>query len=835
MHRFKHMMLGKDLLHAARGLRKSPAFTLTAVATIALGIGASTAIFSVVNAVLLQPLPYRDAGRLAFIESDMRHRNVVDFPISGPDYSDMRRANTQFDDIAAIVTGRAPARDDFGEPELIRNGAVTCNFLSLLGARLVLGRDFNDADCVPPPPAPPPAPGAAPAPPPGPPGPIMAILSNELWQRRYAGNRDVIGRSIDFGGGMAQIVGVLEPHFELLFPPRAGVEHLPEIWTAGRFDFTQGRNDVFLHLIGRLKPGATLATAQSQADRFGEEMRRLYTIKNTAGFYFRVEAMRQHLVADVRPAILAIMGAVTFLLLIACANVANLLLVRAATRARELAVRAALGGNRWALVRQLLAEVSLLAASGALLGLGLASLGINLLIYLGPKNLPLLHSVTIDLPVLAFTALAAILAAAVFGVLPALRASRPDIMDVLRASGRTTGLGRGRLLRNAVVMTEVALSFVLLIGCGLMVRSFYAITHADPGFRPANVLTFLMPGAPGLRSPDLRAAFMNDFRGRLRALPGAVSASSSSGLPLDGSGPLARWGTDAALTDPAKFHQANFFAVAPGYLETLGARLLAGRTFTDADNAPRPRVIIVDDILAAKAFPRENAVGKRLLCRIRTPEAEFFEVIGVVQHQRHESLAVDGHEGAYVTDGYFGYGAAARYAIRTQGDPMQLAPLVRTEIARFDKRLAVSEIQPMTFYVNRAQAQTRFALVLIALFAAIAAVLAAVGLYGVLASAVRQRTAEIGVRIALGAAPATIFGTVVGQGLRLSLVGIAVGLAASFALTRVMASMLVGVKPTDPATFAAMALVFLTVAAFASWLPARRAAALDPSNALREE
>jgi predicted permease len=828
-------MLGKEILHAARGLRKSPAFTLTAVATIALGIGASTAIFSVVDAVLLQPLPYRDATRLAFIESDMRHRNVVDFPISGPDYSDLKRETTQFEDVAAIFTLRANVRDDFGEPELIRNGAATCNFFRVLGARVTLGRDFIETDCTAPPAPPARAPGAAPAAPPAAPIPTMAILSDELWKRRYGGDRGVIGRSVDFGGGKAQIVGVLEPGFELLFPPRSGVERLPEIWTAGRFDFTQGRNNVFLHLIGRIKPGATLATAQAEADRFGEEMRRLYSIKNTAGFYYRVEPMQQHLVAEARPAILALMGAVIFLLLIACANVANLLLVRAATRGRELAVRAALGGSRWALVRQLLVEVFLLAGAGAVTGLVLASLGISLLISLGPKNLPRLHSVTIDLSVLAFTALAAILAAAVFGVLPAWRASRPDIMDVLRASGRTTGLGSGRLLRNTVVMTEVALSFVLLIGCGLMLRSFYSITHMDPGFRPEHLLTFLMPNAPNLRTDDLRAAFENDFSNRLRALPGVMSVSSSSSLPLDGSGPLARWGTEAALTDPAKFRQANFFFVRPGYFETLGTRLIAGRTFTDADNSPKPRLVIIDDILAAKAFPHESAVGKRLLCRVITPEAEFLEVIGVVQHQRHETLAADGHENAYVTDGYAEYGAANRYAIRTQGDPMQLVPLVRAEIGRFDKRLAVSDLEPMNFYVNRAEAQTRFALVLIAIFAAIAAVLAAVGLYGVLASAVRQRTAEIGVRIALGAAPGKIFGLVVGQGLRLSVVGIAVGLVASFGLTRVMNSMLVGVKPTDPMTFGTMAAVFLAVAAFASWLPARRAAGLDPSNALREE
>ncbi|MBZ5726481.1 MAG: ABC transporter permease [Acidobacteriia bacterium] len=828
-------MLAKDLLHATRGLRNSPAFALTSIVTIALGIGASTAIFSVVNAVLLQPLPYRDGGRLALVESDLRHRNVVNFPFSAPDFDDLRHQATLFEELAAVNTGRVVVTGENAESEQIRTGAVTPNFFRMLGARIELGRDFVDADATPPPPVAPPPPGAA-APPGPPPPPAMTILSHEFWKRRYGGDPNILGRTIDFGGGgKGQVVGILEPGFELLLPPKAGVERQAETWAALRVDFAGGpRNDVFLRVIGRLRPGVTTQAAQAEADRIAADLRQRFAIKQTAGMYLRVEPMRQHLVAEVRPAILALMGAVTFLLLIACANVANLLLVRAAARGRELAVRAALGGNRWDLVRQMLAESLLVAGSGALLGLGLARLGINLLVALGPRNLPRLDAVAIDPAVLAFTAVAAAAAAVAFGLLPALRASRPDIMDVLRASGRTTGLGSGRLLRNAVVVTEVALSFVLLIGCGLMLRSFIALTRTDPGYNARGVLTFLLPVTTA-RGPQQRAAFMNDFRGRVRALPGVKSVSASSTLPLDGTTPLARWGTEAAAADPAKFQQANVFRVLPGYFDTLGTRLLAGRTFTEADNAPEPRLIIIDQLLAARAFPHESAVGKRLLARIQTPQAETFEVIGVVAHQRHDSLAVDGHEAMYVTDGYGRFGNAILWEVRTDGDPMRLAPSIRAEIARFDKRLAVADVLPMTVYVARAQAQTRFALILIGIFAAIAALLATVGLYGVLASAVRQRTAEIGVRVALGAAPISIFRLVVGQGLQLSAAGIVLGVIAALGLTRAMITMLVGVKPADPATFATMAALFFLVAAVACWLPARRAARLDPTAALREE
>jgi predicted permease len=373
----------------------------------------------------------------------------------------------------------------------------------------------------------------------------------------------------------------------------------------------------------------------------------------------------------------------------------------------------------------------------------------------------------------------------------------------------------------------------LLIGSGLMIRSFVALTSTDPGFRAEGVLTFRLPPTTA-RGPEQRAAFVNDFRHRLEALPGVKSVAAAGTLPLSGPNAKARWGTAEALADPSRYHQANMHSVTPGYFETLGTRLIAGRLFTDADNKPEQKLMIIDDLFASKAFPHESPVGKRLLARPRTPEPEWFEVIGVVQHVRDETLAADGPEVMYFTDGYMRFGGGF-WAVRTDGDPMRLAPLVRAEIAKFDKRLAVADLTPMQFYLDKAAAQTRFALILIAIFAAIAVLLAAVGLYGVLSSAVRQRTAEIGVRMALGAAPWTIFQLVVSQGLRLSAAGVGLGILGGLALTRVIASLLVGVKATDPATFGAMALFFFAIASVACWLPARRAAALDPTVALREE
>ena len=825
----------RDLAYAVRTLRKSPVFAITAIVTIALGIAASTAIFSVTDAVLLRPLPYRDPDRLVFAISDMSKRAVKDFPFSNEDFLDVREGTASaFEEMGALFTGRFVAPREDGTPEQIRFANATTNFFHMMGARVTLGRDFRESDGLPQA-APDPAAGAgAPAPPRL---PAMAILSYDYWQRRFGGDPKILGRPMPGAGqGGTEIVGVLAPGFELLFPSDANVERVPDVWFAARLTYNNAnRNSVSLRAIGRLRNGVSLERAQSAADAAAAELRRSFTIERTAGFQVRLEPMQRHVVAEVRPALLALTGAVVFLLLIACANVANLLLVRASLRQRELAVRAALGGGRWRLVRQMLAEALVLATAGTVLGVVLAQSGIRELLAIAPGNLPRLDTVSINLAVLAFAAAAGLLAAALFGLAPAWRASRPDIMQVLRGSGRTAGLSGGGTLRNLVVVAEVALSFVLLVGSGLMVRSFIALQNIDPGYDSRGLLTFQLLGGRGGPTPDARAAFMREIRGRLAALPGAQSVTAASPFPLSGGFSPIRWGLEPALTDPTRFQAVDFQLVLPGYFDTMRTRLIAGRTFTDADNSPDRNLAVVDQMLAQKAFPGQSAVGKRILIRIRTPEPEWVEVIGVVAHQRDSSLAETGREQIYFTDGFLRHGVANRWAIRTAGNPAALAGAVRGAIGQLDPHLLIAELQPMDVLVGKAQAGTKFSLLLIGTFAMIAALLAAVGLYGVLATVVRQRTAEIGVRMALGAAPLRIFGLVVGGGMQLSGAGIIIGLLAALGLTRWMSSMLVGVKPADPLTFAAMTVVFLAIAAVASWLPARRAAALDPTAALRED
>jgi predicted permease len=823
--------LTKDLAFALRSLRNHPAFALTAILTLALGIGATTAIFSVVNAVLLRPLPYRQADRLVLVWGELRARKLRDFPFSPGNFQDLRRDATLFEDMAAVSgSGRQPLVGDGVQPEQVRTIGATPNLFPLLGARVMLGRAFVEEDAVPQPQAPQ---GAGPIPREQR-LPAIVVLTHGFWQRRYGGDAGVIGKTMDLGGNSARIVGVLAPGFELLWPPGTNIDPVPDVLVAMRINYeTASRINVFLRVVGRLKPGVTIEAATAQVEQIAAAMRERFPIMKAADSHYYVEPMHGDLVADVRPAITALTGAVLFVLLIACANVANLLLVRASARERELAVRAALGSSPFGLLRQMLAESLVLASAGALLGLALAYAGIKLLVALAPANLPRLDAVSIDPLVLAFTVVAAVLSAALFGIVPSVRASRPDLAELLRAGGRTPGLHGGKLLRSGVVVAEVALSLVLLIGCGLMVRSFVALQRTNPGFDPTGVLTFVA-GAQA-ENDTARAVFMRQMRERLAALPGVRAVTAAFPLPLDGTVGNVRWGTEEAATDASKFQQAQNHIVLPGYFEAMRTKLLAGRTFTEADNRDSAMVIVIDRVLAAKAFPGQSAVGKRLFVRSRGQEPEWLQVIGVVDHQRHQTLAADGREGIYFTDGFYGHGFAGRWAIRTSGDPAALAPAVRAVVAEIDPRLPVAEVQPMQALVDRAKGPTRFALVLIAVFAVIAAILAAVGLYGVLSTTVRQRTAEIGVRMAFGAPHRSIFGLMIGEGLKLSAAGIALGLVAAYLLTRVMSSMLVGVGATDPATFAAIVLLFFIIAALASWLPARRAAGLEPTIALREE
>ena len=823
----------RDLAFAGRTLRKSPVFALTAALTIALGVGASTAIFSVTNAVLLRPLPYQKPDQLVIIPSDMRNRGVKDFPFSNANFIDLREATKgEFQGLAGVFTFPITLTGEDGVPEKAHLGVVTTNYFQLVGARIVLGRDFIDDDGLPQPP--PPAPGTQATPTPR--LPVMAIISYEYFQRRFGSNPAAIGQSLNKGKPFSpQIVGVLEPHFQIYFPPSADLEAAPDIWIANRLGYDAAqRNGVSMRVIGRLRPGITIGRAQAVVDQVAADARKNFTIENTAGYAIRVDPMRQHLVSEVRPAILALMGAVIFLLLIACANVANLLLVRASLRQHELAIRSAIGAGWWDLARQILSEALLLAATGAIGGLAIAWLGIHELLAIAPAYLPRLDSIRIDSTVLIFTIISSLAAAAIFGLAPAWRAASPDVMIVLRGSSRNEGLASGGLSRKIVVGVEVALAYVLLIGSGLMVRSFLELQRIDPGFDPKGLLTFQVQSDRFLPTPQERAVAIRQLEDRLRAIPGVQSVTAANPFPLTGGFSPVRWGTEEALADASKYKAVDPLIVLPGYFETMHTALIEGRTFKEDDNQPGRTDVVVDKILADRAYPNQSAVGKRILIRIQTPEPVWVNIIGVVAHERGVSLSEPGREQVFLTDAYVGSGATDQWALRTGTEPAKYANNVLAAIKAFDPHLLVTDMKPMEAVIEKAQSGTRFSLLLIGTFAVIAALLAGVGLYGVLATVVRQRTAEIGIRMALGAQPGNIFQLVVGQGLRLTAIGVVVGLFAAFALTREMVSMLVGIKATDPLTFVTMAVLFFLIAAISSWLPAQRAARLDPTAALRE-
>jgi len=595
-------------------------------------------------------------------------------------------------------------------------------------------------------------------------------------------------------------------------------------------------------VIGRLKPGVTVGQAQSQLDRLSEDLQQRFPEKQAAGLHLRAEPMQQNLVAAVKPAILALMGAVVFVLLIACANVANLLLVRAAWRERELALRSALGGSQWRLIQEMLAESLVLAAAGGVLGLVLARLGIRLLVALGPASLPRLDTVRIDVTVLGFVLLVTLLAAVLSGLVPALRASRPDALEVLKPSGRSHGARTGKWLRNGVVMAEVALSFILLIGSGLMFRSFVTVTRTDLGYDPEGLLTFELRPA-GLIQQQARLVYEQRMQERLKGIPGVMGVTAAEHLPLDGEASV-RWGTSDAVADPSRFRQGQYFFVQKDYFQTMKTRLIAGRPFSGEDilppappvpgAPPRLEPVIVDELLAALVFPGRPVTAvldQTLLLQLGSLKPFPSRIVGVVAHQRHTTLSAAEGETIYLT----GPVAHGKWVIRAGGDPMGLAQQVERAVWEVDPLTPIGEMKPMAAFVDRAIAPTRFALALIGIFAVIAALLAVVGLYGVLSSVVRQRTAEIGVRMALGAHRGNILGLVIGQGMWLSAAGIGLGVLGALALTRVMTSMLVGVTATDPVTFSVIGVGFAGIAAVACWLPARRAAGLDPTAALREE
>ena len=819
--------LVKDVTYAARMLWKSPGFTLVAVATIALGIGANTAIFSVVRTVLLQPLPYEEPEELVILWGEMRNRDVTHFPSSPPDFLALKEGAEALEDLAAIFTFTVPLTGD-GDPVQVEAGAVSPNFLSLLGVEPVLGRSFMEEDGTPDPQGLQPGqPGALPS---------RVILGHTLWQQRFGGDADVLDRTVEIGGAPAEIVGVMPAGVELLLPPRASQISEVDLWIVPRIDYPNAPSmNVFLIPVGRLRDGATVDQLQPQLDRVAQTLVAESQSKATAGYAVRAESLHADLTAHVRPVLLALFGAVVFVLLIACANVSNLLLVRASARDRELAVRAAMGGSRGRLIRQMLIESGLIAFAGAAVGVLLASGGISLLLALQPDDLPRIDGVGIDGTVLFFTMAAATGAALLFGALPAFQGSRVDLVDALKERGSAGATAARRLVRNGIVVVEVALSLVLLIGAGLMARSFIALNDVAPGYESEGVLTFTA-APPNARYPEVvqRMAFRDELQRRIEALPGVERAAATFPLPLTGVPFNGRYGLEEALTDPEAFRQAAYQTVTPGYFEAMGTRLIAGRTFSEADSRDSAAVVVVDRKLAETLWPSGSAVGERFLIRVVTPEPEWVEVVGVVEHQRSESVAEEGRETIFFTDRYVG-GFAQSWVVKTQGDPLARVDAIRAEVAAVDPQIPVADVRPMAALVARSMAPTRFALTLIGIFGAVALVLALVGLYGVLSFVVRQRTAEIGVRMAFGAEKESILKLVVGQGLTLAVAGVALGVLVALPLTGAMESLLVEVAPTDPVTFAGISALFVVVAAVSCWLPARRALRVDPVQALRGE
>ena len=821
--------LRENVRYALRAILRNPGFAAVVAITLGIGIGANTAIFSVVRGVLLRPLPYPEPDRLAVVFTELTKRNITRFPVSPPDFLDYQNQATLFEALAGVVTFAQPLNAPGIEPEQIRAGGVTREFGAVFGVHPALGRGFLEEDVLPPPP------GVQPGTPGAPPN--IALLSWGLWQRRFGGDPGVLGRTIEVGGAPTNIVGVMPRDFTLLAPPSAGLTSDVDLWIALRLDFaTLPRGNAFLRVMGRLKPGVTVAQAQAEMDGVALALRRAWAGWETSGYRITVAPMHQDLTAHVRPMVLALLGAVGFLMLIACANVANLLLVRAVARERELAVRAALGGSRRRLVAQLLVESAVLALLGGVVGLGLARAGMPLLSLLRPGELPRFDAVRIDGMVLAFTAGACFLAALIFGTVPALRAARPNLIENLKDRSQASAKSLRQVLGSAVVVTEVALSLVLLIGAGLMIRSFVALQRVDPGFDPHNVVTFAL-NIPQGRYPTTveRANFGALLRERIAGLPGVGAVGAAFPLPLGGEIMNGRYGTAEAVADPTLFRQADYRVVLPGYFEAMGTRLLAGRTFTPADLADSAALVVVDRKLAERTWPGENAVGQRVAVRLVSQEPEWMEVIGVVEHQRRAALSEEGMEAVYFNDRYAGSFGLLTWVVRTDQEPLSLVPSIQRELGALDANIPLGDVRLMQEYVAQAMSGTRFVLLLIGIFGSAALLLAVVGLYGVLSYAVRQRRGEIGVRMALGASAVTILRLVLGRGLRLTALGLVIGLAAALGLTRVMESLLVDVAPTDPATFAAIPLIFLSVAITACYVPARRAMRLDPVTVLREE
>ena len=826
----------RDLRYALRSFARRPLFTGVILLTLALGIGSNVAIFSVANAVLFRPLPFDDPEELAFVWNRLPATNVARSLVSGPDFQDYQTQSTRFEGFAGAIAIPGTLTGE-GPPERITNAYVTWNLLSLLGVQPALGRLHVADDAFPIDPR-----QFGNPDPKLPPGKV--VLTYGLWQRRFGGDSSVIGRTIQMDGWGSVVVGVLPRNFRLYLPADAGMPTNIDAWgilpsNIGDFE----RQAAWLTVVGRVKDGVTLAQAQDEMNGIASRLRATHQFHATQKLEIVVGGMHRDVVEHARPALLALLGAVGFVLLIACANIANLLLVRASERGREIAVRAALGSARSRIVGQMLTESLVLAAVGTVLGLALAWQGIGVIKALSPANLPRIETVSLDPRAFGFAALVAVVAAVLFGLAPALRAVRGNLADRLRDRGTDTGGARGNKLRTVLVVSEVMLSLVLLIGAGLMVRSFAALQKVNPGFDARNALTFTAP-LPFIKylTTQSRANFVNQLADRLAALPGVETVGGVTPLPLAGGEQysVGSYGRIGEADDVYRTNKADYKSVLPGYFEAMKIELKAGRTFVRSDNEdPALDVAVIDEKFAARMFGKENPLGAQVLVDHFSEKTFSMErlpvtIVGVVANVRSASLAAEGRETIYLPYVFQSF-LPMTFVVRTATNPTSLLPQIRAEVTALDPNVPIADLATLESWVTEAMSQTRFLLALSTTFAGLALVLAALGLYGVISFSARQRTREIGVRVALGATEGDVRRLILGHGMVVAAIGIALGLIASVVLTRVVTSYLVGVSATDPVTFAGVPIVLLGVSAVASYLPARRATAVDPIQALREE
>lgn len=803
----------QDIKYGFRMMLKHPAFAAIAVIALALGIGANTAIFSVVNAVLLRPLPFTEPDRLMVVYESRVDRGSSRSSVSYPNFADWREQNSVFEHMSTYRTNDLVLTGD-GEPARLLAGVVNADLFPLLGVSPSLGRSFLPEEDKP-----------------GESGRVV-MLSHRFWQQRFGGDPNVLGRGLVLGGKNYDVVGVMPKGFQ--FP----VDSEPvDLWTTVVIDsgmFTQ-RGAHYMHVIARLKPGVTLSQAKAEMDGIASNLERQYPDENSHRGVTIVPAL-ESLVGDIRPALLILLGAVGCVLLIACANVANLLLARATARHKEMAIRSALGASRARVVRQLLTESVLLALAGGALGLLVALWGTKLLVNLGGDDVPRAAQIGLDPRVLGFTLLISLITGVVFGLVPAVHSSKTDLTESLKEGGRGSSEGaRGNWLRGVLVVVEVAIAVVLLAGAGLLIQSLRRLQHVNPGFDSHNVLTFSI-GLPEVQyKPQQQVEFYRQLKSRLESLPGIRSAGAVAPLPLSGDRMRVTFETEGRPIAKSELPATEIRTTGLDYFKTIGIPLIKGRDFTDRDDKKAPAVIIVNEAFAKQFFPGEEVLGKHINPGISADDDEpvMREIVGVVGNVKHRGLNVEAEPEAYEPHAQLTFDMTI--LVKTETDPRAIINAVQSELRAMDKDLPAYSIKTLDEYLAASVARPRFNTLLLTIFAGLALILTAVGLYGVMSYSVTQRTHEIGIRMALGASQQKVLGMVVRRGMTLTVIGIGTGLIGALFLTRLLASLLFGVGVTDPATFVAISVILAGVALGACFVPALRATKVDPMIALRCE